>query len=433
MAVSFAQRTQWLKASEIREILKITQQPDMISFAGGLPAPELFPVEEMKEVSRQVLEEWGGQALQYSTTEGFEPLRSQIAERLNRKFQTRTAASQILITSGSQQALDFSGKLFLDPGDVVLCESPTYLAAISAFRAYEPRFVEVPTDQDGMQMEELEEILKRETRVKLIYMIPDFQNPTGRTWSLERRKQLVALANQYEIPIIEDNPYGELRYEGEILPALQGLDSKGMVILTGTFSKTLCPGMRIGWISAQPRFIEKYILIKQGADLHTSSISQREISCYISQYDFDAHIRSIIQVYRQRRNAMLDAMEAYFPPEVLFNKPQGGLFTWVELPEHIQGMELLKSCLEKKVAFVPGDSFFPNKKAQNTFRLNFSNMPEAMIDEGIKRIGNILKESWPIKIQNKQGMQAGISKTVSNIQKIKAITFGMKFPSAVGT
>ena len=237
MAIKFAKRMEGLKGSEIRELLKLTEKPEVISFAGGLPAPELFPVEEMKEISRIVLEESGTQALQYSTTEGFEPLREQISRRMNSKNKTNVTKDEILVTNGSQQGLDFAGKVFLDEGDVVLCESPSYLGAINAFKAYSPKFIEVPTDKNGMIMEELEEILKSTENVKMIYVIPDFQNPTGRTWPLERRQKFMEIVNKYEVPVIEDNPYGELRFDGESLPSLKSMDKKGLVIFLGTFSK----------------------------------------------------------------------------------------------------------------------------------------------------------------------------------------------------
>lgn len=386
MTVVFAERMEFLRASEIREILKITQRPEVISFAGGLPAPELFPVEEMKCVALKVLEESGKQALQYSTTEGFEPLRKQIEVRLNKKFKVDVKYTNILITSGSQQALDLTGKLFLNPQDIVLCESPTYLAAISAFKAYMPNFIEVPTDDDGMIIGELEKILQTTVNIKFIYIIPDFQNPTGRTWSLDRRRQFIEVINQYEIPVIEDNAYGELRFEGEVLPAIKSFDSKGLVIFVSTFSKTFCPGLRIGWIAADTQFIEKYVLLKQAADLHTSSISQREISRYIELYDFEAHIKMLAEVYKGRRDAVVTAMQKFFPQNVRFTYPQGGLFTWVELPRHVRSKALLERCLKQNVAFVPGDSFFPNGRIENTFRLNYSNMPEERIYEGIKRL-----------------------------------------------
>jgi len=388
----FAKRMDSLKVSDIREILKITANPEVISFAGGLPAPELFPVEEMKQVAITVLDEAGAEALQYSTTEGFMPLRKQIAIRMKNKFDVDTTYENIQIISGSQQGLDLSGKLFIDEGDVVLCESPTYLAAISAFNAYGPRFIAVPTDDDGMIMEELEKIMENTPNIKLIYVIPDFQNPTGRTWSMERRKKFMSVINKYEIPVIEDNPYGELRFEGERLPALKTFDTKGLIIFFSTFSKIFCPGLRIGWIVADKKFLEKYVLVKQGTDLHTSTMSQREISKYIERYDLDANVEKIIQVYKGRRDIMLATMKREFPVSVKYTHPQGGLFLWVELPLYIKARELLLRCLEDNVAFVPGDSFFPNGGVENTLRLNYSNMSEERIIEGIKRLAKVIKE-----------------------------------------
>lgn len=388
----FAKRMESLTVSAIREILKVTANPEIISFAGGLPAPELFPIEEMKHVALEVLTEGGTEALQYSMTEGFMPLRQQIAHRMNSKLSTDLTYENIQIISGSQQGLDLSGKLFIDESDVILCESPTYLAAISAFKAYGPKFIEVPTDDHGMIISELEKIMATTAKIKLIYVIPDFQNPTGRTWSLERRQQFMELVNRYEIPVIEDNPYGELRFEGEQLPVLKSMDSKGLVIFFSTFSKIFCPGLRVGWIAADKKFLEKYTLLKQGTDLHTSSISQREISKFIELYDLDQNVEKIKNVYKRRRDVMVEAMKAEFPPEVSYTYPEGGLFLWVELPSHIKAEKLLLTCLSHKVAFVPGDSFFPNGGVENTLRLNYSNMPEERIIEGIKRLGKVIRE-----------------------------------------
>ena len=391
MRMKFANRIDSLRASDIREILKITQRAEVISFAGGLPAPELFPVEEMKQISRLLMEESGRVALQYSTTEGYEPLRQKIAARIGRKFQTQASAEEVMITSGSQQALDFTGKLFLDAGDVVLCESPTYLAAISAFRAYQPEFIAVPTDDDGMIIEELERILATTDNVKLVYVIPDFQNPTGRTWSRERRRRFIETVSRYGVAVLEDNPYGELRFEGEILPSIKSMDREGLVIGTGTFSKTFCPGMRIGWLVAAPPVIEKYVLIKQGADLCTSLRNQMEIDLFMERFDFEGNLVRLTALYRQRRNAMVAALEAMMPEGVSFTRPQGGLFLWVTLPERIKAIELLKRCLEQNVAFVPGDSFFPNGGVENTLRLNYSNMPEDRIREGVARLAAAIR------------------------------------------
>lgn len=392
MAVKFARRLDNLEGSAIRELLKLTARPEVISFAGGMPAPELFPVEEMKKISVQVLEEQGKVALQYTTTEGYKPLREKIAERMNRKLKTNVGPDDILITSGSQQGLDFSGKVFLDEGDIVLCESPSYMGALNAFKSYQPKFIEIPTDDNGMIMEELEKVLEENDRVKMIYVIPDFQNPSGRTWPMERREKFMEIINKYEIPVIEDNPYGELRFEGEFLPSLKAMDTKGLVIFLGTFSKIFCPGYRLGWTCAAPEILNKYNICKQGADLQASTISQMEVNKFIEEYDLDAHVENIKACYVKRRDLMLKTMEEEFPKCVKFTHPQGGLFTWVVLPENIKSAEMATKCLEKNVAYVPGDSFFPNGGVYNCCRLNYSNMPEDKIVEGIKRMGQVLRE-----------------------------------------
>jgi 2-aminoadipate transaminase len=391
MIMKYAKRMSEIKASEIRELLKLTEQPEIISFAGGLPAPELFPVNEIKEVCSIVLEEDGRKALQYTTTEGFKPLREWIARRMNDRLETAFDCDNILITHGSQQALDLSGKVFLDEGDVVLCESPTYLAAINAFRAYGCSFLEIPTDREGMVISELEQTIQSCPNAKLIYVIPDFQNPTGRTWNLERRKQLAEISARYGIAVLEDNPYGELRFEGEVLPSIKSFDEEGNILCTGTFSKIFCPGYRIGWIAGDKEVIRKYVLVKQGTDLQCNTIAQMEIAKYLELYDIDGHIEKIRQIYKNRRDLAVQTMKETFPDSVTFTNPQGGLFLWVELPDGIDAREVLKICLEKNVAFVPGGSFFPNGGRENTFRINFSNMTEDRIVDGLTRIGNVLK------------------------------------------
>jgi len=379
-----------IKASEIREILKVTEKPEVISFAGGLPAPELFPIDEVKNVSRIVLEEDGRKALQYTTTEGYPPLREWIAERMNNRLGTSFDSDNILITHGSQQALDLSGKVFLDEDDTVLCESPTYLAAISAFRAYGCKFSEVSTDANGMIISELEKQIQAHPNAKLIYVIPDFQNPTGRTWNLERRMQLADLSARHDIAVIEDNPYGELRFENEFLPSVKSFDRRGNVLCTGTFSKIFCPGYRIGWIAGEKNIIRKYVLVKQGVDLQCNTIAQMEIAKFLQLYDIDKHIEKIRETYRFRRDITVDTMSKVFPANTTFTKPEGGLFSWVELPPNINARDVLEKCLERNVAFVPGGSFFPNGGNENTFRINFSNMPEDRIVDGLTRIGGIL-------------------------------------------
>lgn len=392
MALKYAKRMDNIKASEIRELLKLTQNPSIISFAGGLPAPESFPIEELVKIGKEVLEKSGAQALQYGPTEGFGPLREAIATRMA-KVKVDVKAEDILITSGSQQGLDFAAKIFINPGDVIVCESPTYLGAINAFKAYEPKFIEIDTDKDGMIMEDLEQALKDNNNIKFIYVIPDFQNPSGKTWSVERRIKLIELANKYDVAIIEDNPYGELRFEGEILPSIKHFDTEGRVAFLGTFSKILCPGLRLGWVAASPEVLNKFILVKQGADLQSSTISQMEAAKFFELYDIDAHIKKIIDLYRVRRDLMMKTIEEEFPKEASATYPEGGLFTWVVLPEYMNARELALKALEQNVAYVPGGSFFPNGGNENTFRLNYSNMNEEKIVEGIKRLGKVLKDA----------------------------------------
>lgn len=394
MAVKFARRLENAEGSAIREILKLASNPEVISFAGGLPAPELFPVEEMKKVALAVLEEQGRAAMQYYATDGYPPLREAIAERMNRKLHTNVTADSILVTNGSQQCLDFVGRVFLDEGDKIIVESPSYLGALNAFKAYGPEFIEIPTDEDGMIMSELEKALAANPDVKFIYVIPDFQNPSGRTWPIERRKQFMEIINKYEIPVAEDNPYGELRFEGEIFPSLKSYDTKGLVLFFGTFSKIFAPGFRLGWVSASPEILEKFNISKQAADLQASTISQMEMAKFIEMYDLDAHVEKIKEVYGKRRTVMLDAMDEYFPEGIKFTRTDGGLFTWVTLPEGIDAAQLMKDVvLPNNVAYVPGEPFYPNGGNANHFRMNYSCMPEDRIVEGVKRLGKALHEA----------------------------------------
>lgn len=391
--VQFADRMDNMKASDIRDLLKLTAQPEIISFAGGLPAPELFPVEEVKAATDVVLEEQGQIALQYGQTEGWLPLREHIVKRMEKKNAIHTTVDNVILTAGSQQGLDFCGKLFLNPGDVVVMESPSYLGAINAFQAYQPNFVEVPTDDGGMIMEELDRILGETENVKLIYVIPDFQNPSGRTWSLERRKQFMEIIKKHGVPAIEDNPYGDLRFKGEYLPALKSIDEEGLIIYMGTFSKILAPGYRMGWLCANDEIMEKFNLIAQAAVLQTSTISMMCISKYLDMYDIDEHVEKIKATYKHRCELMINTMRECFPPEAKFTDPDGGLFTWVELPEYVNTRELAVKALEKKVAFVPGSGFFPNGGNNSCMRLNYSCMPDDRIVEGIHRLAEVIKEA----------------------------------------
>jgi len=388
--MKFAKRNDYIEVSEIREILKVTEKPEIISFAGGLPAPELFPVEEIKTVCQEVLRTNSQSALQYSTTEGYVPLREAICKRMKNQG-IDTKVEDIMITSGSQQGLDLSGKVFIDKDDVIICESPTYLAAIKAFKTYLPNFKEVPMDESGMIMEELEKVLKEIPNAKFIYTIPDFQNPTGRTMSLSRRKKLVDLANKYDIAVIEDNPYGEVRFAGESIPPVKSFDTEGRVIYLSTFSKIFCPGFRIGWMCASETLMKKYVPFKQSTDLHSDIFAQMVTAKYMELFNIDDHIEKIKATYRHRRELMIECIQKEFPDGTKHTLPEGGLFMWVELPKGIKAKEVFQVALEKNVAFVPGDSFFPNGGCENTFRLNYSNMPDERIVEGIRRLGMVLK------------------------------------------
>lgn len=391
MAVEFSDRVKAIKNSDISELLKLTARPDIISFAGGLPAEELFPIADIKETVSTMLDAEGQKALQYGPSLGYVPLREQIAARMNEKLFTDVTADNILITNGSQQGLDMMARLFCNKGDYIVVEKPTYLGAISAFNLSEPNYIEIENDEEGMNVEALEEALKTNDRIRMIYVISDFQNPTGMTWSLERRKKFMEVVNKYEIPVVEDNPYGELRFEGEFLPSLKSLDTKGLVLLLGTFSKTFAPGFRLGWIAASTELIGKCDLIKQGADLASASSAQRVASYFIANCDFDGHVQKVRAVYAKRCKAMQEAMATYFPTGVTYTSPQGGLFCWVTLPKEVNARDVFKDCVEAKVAFVPGDAFFVKPEGNaNYMRLNYSCSDEAKIEEGIKRIATVL-------------------------------------------
>jgi 2-aminoadipate transaminase len=395
----YAQRTQRMTSSAIRELLKLTEDPEVISFAGGLPAPDVFPVEEFSAACGQVLKDWGAQALQYGSTEGYLPLREMIA-RHTARYGVSVTAESILITSGSQQALDLIGKVFINPGDRILVEEPTYLGALQAWNAYGAEYVTVPMDENGMVTDALDNALR--SGVKFIYVLPNFQNPTGVTLSLERRQQLIEIADRYGVPIIEDDPYGQLRYEGENLPSIVSMDNefrrngsneyRGNVIYLSTFSKTLAPGLRLAWVIAPTQVIRKLVQAKQGADLHTATFNQI-VAFEVGRGGFlDRHIWLIRRIYGERRNIMLDAMEELFPPGVRWTKPQGGLFLWGVLPEGMDTTEIFKTAVARKVAFVPGTSFYAQGGGKNTMRLNFSYSNPDQIQIGIERLGNVLKE-----------------------------------------
>ncbi|MDE7176613.1 MAG: PLP-dependent aminotransferase family protein [Lachnospiraceae bacterium] len=374
--------------SFVRGILKAASDPDVISFAGGLPNPVSFPQEELLESMNRIVKTYGSSVFQYSITAGLPELRQYIADRYNRIFGLALTTDNIIITTGSQQALDLIGKVLLDKGDGVIVEKPTYLAAIQAFSMQQPVFYPVELTEEGMEPEQLKKALRNP--VKFIYAIPDFQNPTGLTYSAENRKQIYEILKDRDVVLIEDDPYGELRFDGERLPYI-GAGKLQNSILLGTFSKTVTPGMRTGFIISENKELLKYISVaKEAGDLHTNIFSQYLIWDYLTGNDLDTHIAKIKALYQKQAQAMMDAMDRYFPSAVKYTKPHGGMFLWVTLPEGVSAMSLFPKALEKKVAFVPGDPFYIGINNANTMRLNYTNADCETIEEGIHRLGDLL-------------------------------------------
>lgn len=389
--VKFADRMFTLKGSEIRESYKIMSIPGMISLAAGSPAAELYPVEELKKAAMRAFDEEPFVMCSYMATEGYTPLREKIAERMRNKGVDCTYEN-IHITTGSQQGIEMSANVFVNQGDTIACETPSYMGAFTAFSTYNPNYVSVPTDEYGIIPEELDKILAENNNIKMIYVIPNFQNPTGHTWSLERRKAFMEVVNKYEVPVIEDDPYGEIRFEGEDIPPLKSMDTKGLVVYLGSFSKILVPGYRIGWICASPEIFQKYYFIKQGLDMHSTSAVQVQVNKYMEMFDIDEHIAEIKKTYKHKKDLMVKTMEETWPKSVIWSKPEGGLFIWVTLPEGVKAKELLNKCIEKGVIFIAGLAFYPNAEVDNTFRMSFASMTDELIVEGISRVGEAMNE-----------------------------------------
>jgi len=391
-AAKFAERTAHLRASTIREMLKVTQQPDVISFGGGLPAPELFPTDQIADAAKRVMERRGAAALQYSVTEGIPEMRRWVAERLTRQNGRIVEAEDVTIVNGSQQGLDLVAKILLDPGDHVVLENPSYLGAIQAFDAYQARYLTADTDDDGMIPESLERVLERaDPFPKFVYLVPNFQNPTGRTLSRDRRERIVRICEHFDVPVFEDDPYGELRFEGENLPTLFSHDSRGPIVYLGTGSKIMAPGMRVAWLVTRDEEIrEKVVLAKQGADLHSGTFAQYVFHEYVSDGNaFETHVRRIAETYARRRNVMAQALDRLTAEGLHYSRPQGGMFLWATLPG-VDTHELLQRSAEQKVVFVPGVSFYPARDVHDGMRLNFSNASEEMIRLGIERLGHAI-------------------------------------------
>ncbi len=392
-AAQFAQRTAHMRESTIREMLKVTQQPDVISFGGGLPAPELFPTAAIADAARRVMERVGPAALQYSVTEGIPEMRSWVAERLTRRLGRIFEAETVTIVNGSQQGLDLVGKVFLDPGDHVVLEDPSYLGAIQAFDAYQTRYLTVDTDDEGLIPDSLERVVERaDPFPKFLYLVPNFQNPTGRTLSGRRRESVVRICERFGLPIVEDDPYGELRFEGDDLPSLISHETTAPIIYSGTGSKIMAPGMRIAWlVTADDEIREKIVLAKQGADLHSGTFAQYVFHEYASDGEvFDAHVRKIAQTYAHRRGIMADALAEFMPEGTRFTRPAGGMFLWVTVPG-VDTTELLRISAEAKVVFVPGVNFYPGRNVHDGMRLNFSNASEKNIRIGVERLAHAIR------------------------------------------
>ncbi|HZK10962.1 MAG TPA: PLP-dependent aminotransferase family protein [Atribacterota bacterium] len=383
-----------MKASIIREILKLVKNPEVISLAGGMPDPATFPVKEIKEISQNIFTKKSAQALQYSTTEGLAELRQCILDYLA-KDGNNGELENIIISSGSQQGLDLVGKTFLDPGDIAIVELPSYLAALNAFHSYGGELVGIPMDEEGMQMDILEKKLIRlkneSKKVKFIYTISNFQNPAGVTMSLARRKKIIEIARKFDVFIVEDNPYEKLRFEGEPIPSIYSLENNGLVVSLGTFSKILCPGLRLAWVLGNKEIIGKMAILKQATDLCTSIFNQLIAYEYFQLGKLEENIKSNIQIYKKKRDVMLNALERYFPKEATWTKPQGGFFVVATLPEYIDTGEMFKEAIEENVAYVPGAPFFADGKGQNTMRLSFCFPSVEDIDIGIKRLGSLIK------------------------------------------
>lgn len=386
MDARFAARMANVHRSFIREILKVTQKPEVISFAGGLPAPELFPVGDLEKAAVKVIGTEGRSALQYSTTEGHPPLREIIAERYRNKG-IDAKAENIIITTGSQQGLDLAAKIFVNPGDRIVVEKPGYLGAIQALSIFEPEFADAVLEEDGPDPESLRRALQGAV---LFYAVTSFQNPSGVSYSMEKREMTAKLLADTSVVFLEDNPYGELRFAGTDLPPVRSLRPDNSILL-GSFSKIAAPGFRLGWMLVPDAFMDPLVRVKQAADLHTSTLTQRIMHQYLMDNDIDEHIERIRAVYGRRCNTMIQAAERFFPAQVRITRPEGGMFLWATLPEGVSSMELFDKAVEENVAFVPGPPFHADGSGLNTMRLNFSNSEPEKIEEGIRRLGKCMK------------------------------------------
>lgn len=388
----YAERAQNLKSSAVRDLFIVATRPDIISLAGGMPCTNYYDYDEIVDMVKQTMKKEGAAALQYGTSEGHLGLKEMIADFLKEEG-IKTDTEDMIITDGAQQGLEFLGKIFIDPGDKIIVEGPSYVGALQAFGSYQADYVSVPLDDDGLDVKELEKRLKemrqRKERPKFLYVVPNFHNPAGVTLSQERRKKILELSQEYGLLVIEDNPYGRVRFEGTDLPSLRASDEN--IVFLGTFSKMFSPGFRLGWIIAPTPIIEKINYAKQAANLCSSSFSQRCVEEYLAHHPWRTHLNNLIDIYRRRRDTMLKALEEFFPEGSSWTRPAGGLFVWATLPEYFDTTEMLAEAINEKVAYVPGRAFYPDGRGQNCMRLNFSYPEEEKIYEGIKRLGKVIK------------------------------------------
>ena len=389
MNYSFSNKVQGVKGSIIREMFKMLADPEIISFAGGAPAPETFPTDQLAEISAEILKNQGKLALQYGVTEGYAPLKDFIQSRNSENMKDY---DRILVTAGGNQALDYVAKVMIDEGDVVICEDPSFIGALNAFRTYGAKLISVKCEDDGMDINALEEALKANPGAKFIYTIPTFQNPSGTTMTLDKRKAMLALAKQYNVLILEDNPYGDLRFDGEDVPTLKSMDDEGIVAYAGTFSKTLSPGLRVGFLICPEGLMEKIVICKQVYDVHTGVLNQMIAAEFFKKYDFDEHVAKIRKLYRHKAHLMMDTMRETFPDFVTWTTPEGGLFLWGTINKDVDTVEVSKKCIANKVAFVPGSTFLDDvEKKSNSFRLNYTTMSDEKIVLGINKLAEVLE------------------------------------------
>jgi 2-aminoadipate transaminase len=388
----FSDKVKHLEASAIREIFKLLAKPGIISFAGGAPDPQLFPKQELAEIAADVLSKQGEVALQYGTTEGYTPLRNWVIDRLKGQG-IISEKDDTIIVSGGQQGIDLAAKSLLNPGDVVICEEPSFIGGLNSYRVNNAEIYGVPVQSDGLDTEKLEELLKEHSNVKILYTIATFQNPSGITMSLEKRKKVLELADAYDFIIFEDNPYGELRFAGEEVPTLKSMDKSGRVVYLGSFSKILSPGLRLGFVSCDPALMERMIICKQVEDVHTNVLSQMIAYEFVTRYDIDAHIAKLRQVYGEKCKLMMECMDKYFPSCVTHTNPEGGLFLFCTMPEEYDAKAVMQKALEKGVAFVPGaTTMIDTKRTYSTFRMNYSTASKEDIQRGVQVLGEVLKE-----------------------------------------